>query len=202
VKEYKNLERNTIMEYRLMQSRSKLVPNPNFISFCAHYLFLSQQRIQESEAIALKHYLKKVGSLSEKRIKRLIIEQCSMSDESLNYVLQGILGQCLMNHQQGAEPIKIQYLQSFIYSNNEMGLKSLKNMKAIIPHIFEFSLNNNFIEAGYDEDGRLYTTFDIVDEIISTLASKGTKLMKLKLTKMNLKNENTIEEIIETLRCN
>jgi len=91
-KEYKDLERNAIMDYRLTQIRQQVVPQPNFITFSEHFLFLCQQRISKAEAEALGHYLKTTGVLVEKRIHRLIIEQCSMTDESLSEVLDGIIG--------------------------------------------------------------------------------------------------------------
>ena len=61
VKEYKDLERNAIMDYRLTQTRLEIVPQPNFITFSEHFLFLCQQRISEAEAEALGDYLKKTG---------------------------------------------------------------------------------------------------------------------------------------------
>ena len=112
-----------------------------------------------------------------------------MSDESLNKVLKGIIGQCLMNHD--GKSIKMQYLESFIYSNNELGLKSLHNIKLLILHIFEFCLNNIRLDGGY-LNGKHYSSSDVLEEIVRSIAMSATKLMKLKLTKMNLKSEGII----------
>ena len=85
----------------------------------------------------------------------------------------------------------MQYLQTFVYSNNEIGLKSLKSIKTLIPHIFEFGLNNVRINGGYI-GSRLYNSPDVLEELLSTMAKFATKLMKLKITKINLRNEEVI----------
>ena len=84
----------------------------------------------------------------------------------------------------------MQYLQQFIYSNNELGLKSLENIKLLIPNIFDLALNNIKLDAGY-LDNKLYGKTDIIEDILSVLASPNSsgKLFRLKLSKMNLKPE-------------
>ena len=61
----------------------------------------------------------------------------------------------------------MQYLQQFIYSNNELGLKSFKNLKILLPNIFDIGLNNVKLTAGYYE-GKLYGTSDVIEEILRT----------------------------------
>ena len=61
----------------------------------------------------------------------------------------------------------------------------------LIPNIFEFCLNNIRMGGGFHED-YLYGVSDVVEEIIKTLALTATKLMKLKLTNMYLKDEGII----------
>jgi len=87
--------------------------------------------------------------------------------------------------------IKMQYLQSIVYSNNELGLRSLNGLKALLPFLFELGLNNLHLEGG-SVNGRKYNSSDVLEEILYTLAMEGSKLMKLKLTKMNLRSEGTV----------
>ena len=77
----------------------------------------------------------------------------------------------------------------------------------LIPHIFEFALNNIRLEGGFLEDRekeqkRLFNTSDVLAEILRTIALKGSKLMKLKVTKMNLRSENVVQQLIETVQYN
>ena len=97
--------------------------------------------------------------------------------------------------------IKMQYLQSIVYSNNDMGLKSLNNFKRLIPHIFEISLNNVHLNGGYLGNER-YVGSDVVEEILDTCALEAHHLMKLKLTKINLKSEGIIKLLCDTLNQN
>lgn len=122
-----------------------------------------------------------------------------MTDESLNMVLEGIIGQSFFDNQKGT--IKMQHLQQLIYSNNELGVKSLKNIKTLIPNLFDLGFNNIKIEGGY-LDGRRYNSWELIEEILRTVAMEGTKLIRLKLTKMNLRSEGIIQQIIETLTYN
>ena len=41
VEEYNDLEKNTIMEYRLIQRKQQIVPSPKFISFSENFMFLA-----------------------------------------------------------------------------------------------------------------------------------------------------------------
>ena len=73
-----------------------------------------------------------------------------------------------------------------------MGLKSFHSIKALIPHISELSFNNIKMHGGYLE-GRLYNSPDVIEEILKCISNSATKLMKLKVTKMNLKYEGIIK---------
>ena len=77
----------------------------------------------------------------------------------------------------------------------------MTNIKALIPHLFELGLNNVHLNGGY-LDGVLYGCSDVVEEILRTTAADGNKLMKLKLTKMNLRHEGIIHQICETMIYN
>jgi hypothetical protein len=54
---------------------------PFFIQFEDNTLFLSQERINYVQGKAMKEYMQIVRSLKEKRIYRLVIDQCGMNDE-------------------------------------------------------------------------------------------------------------------------
>lgn len=56
-------------------------------------------------------------------------------------------------------------------------------------------------EGGYF-NGKLYDRADVIEEILKTTAFTGGKIMKLKLSKINLKHENIIKNIVETFESN
>ena len=61
--------------------------------------------------------------------------------------------------------------------------------------MFDIGLNNVKLTAGF-YDGKLYGTSDVIEEILRNLAFEGTRLIRLKLTKMNLRPEGIIHQII------
>ena len=113
-----------------------VVPNPGFLTFSKHILVLSQQRATEVQAEALRSYLCNTGALIDQRVYKLIIESCHMDDESFSIVLNGLFDQCVKEPNNGKK-VKMQHIQSLIYSNNEFGCKSLDQLKPLIPHMFE-----------------------------------------------------------------
>jgi hypothetical protein len=74
-------------------------------------------------------------------------------------------------------------------------------LKNFLPFIFELGLNNCHLEGGYLND-EYYLNSDILVEILYTIAMEGTKLMKLKLTNMNLRDDRIIYNICETIIYN
>ena len=91
-------------------------------------------------AAALKAYLSKTGYVARKRVEKLIIDACSVSDESFSLILEGLLEQCGMNILNNT--IKAQYIQSIIYSNNDFGIQSQEKLEKLLPNLFELKLNN------------------------------------------------------------
>lgn len=71
----------------------------------------------------------------------------------------------------------------------------MKNIKALIPHIFDLGLNNIKFNGGMF-DGKMLNSSDVVKEILRTVTQEGTKIIKLKLTKMNLRPEGIVDEIV------
>ena len=92
-------------------------------------------------------------------------------------------------------------MQSLIYSNNGFGIKSLENIKHVLPHIFELSLNNLHFGGGL-YDGKLLACSQILEELLRLAVQNCFKLMKLKLTKMNLRGTTLMENLCETLQYN
>ena len=45
-------------------------------------------------------------------------------------------------------------------------------------------------------DGKMLNSSDVVKEILRTVTQEGTKIIKLKLTKMNLRPEGIVDEIV------
>lgn len=101
------------MDYRIIQDHNHIVPIPNYVTFSQHVMLLSQQRISDVEAIALKQYLFNTKNITTKRVYKLVIETCHLKDEQLSQLLQGIILQC--QKQPGKKDaerlnIKMQYL--------------------------------------------------------------------------------------------
>ena len=71
----------------------------------------------------------------------------------------------------------------------------------MIPNIFQLAFNNLSSNRG-NLDGNIYNFSDVVEEILRKTAYKASKLMKLKLTKMNLRHEGITNLICETMGIN
>ena len=80
------------MEYREIKSENHDIPMPSYVSFNENIMYLVEKRVAEVEATALKQYLIRSGNVAQKRIRKLVIDQCSVSDESLSLILEGIYG--------------------------------------------------------------------------------------------------------------
>jgi len=62
-------------------------------------------------------------------------------------------------------------------------------------------LNNIKLGGGFFE-GKLYGVSDVLEEMFRTIAMEGSKLMKLKITKMNLRDEGVVQQLVETITYN
>ena len=76
-----------------------------------------------------------------------------------------------------------------------MGVKSLPNIKALLPYLNDLGLNNIKFNGGFIGD-KLYGASDVLEEIIYAAAVTGEHMLTFKLTKMNLKTEGIIKQII------
>ena len=123
---------------------------PSYIQFYPNLFLLSQQRISLQHAQALRKYLAGVKSIQDKLVYKLIIDACQMSDDVLQELLLGIYHQCELDSD---GQIKTQCLRTFIYSNNSLGLKSIKQLLLFIPHFFDLNLNNITFVGGIDDHG-------------------------------------------------
>ena len=53
--------------------------------------------INRVQAEALKGYMSKTGYVPSKRVEKLVIDACGVTDESFSKILTGIFGQCGIN---------------------------------------------------------------------------------------------------------
>lgn len=63
-----------------------------------------------------------------------------MKDYSFGAILDGIIAQSQVSLINGK--ILKQHLTSLVYSNSELGNRSLEKLKKLIPNLKEFSINN------------------------------------------------------------
>lgn len=74
-------------------------------------------------------------------------------------------------------------------------MKSLETLCFLLPKILELGLNN--LTFAYHAEMK---PCHMIQTILSKLAYRGSKLMKLKLTKINLNDHDTVDHIIETIK--
>ena len=103
-------------------------PLPTFAKFNQNCLFLSEFRISDNMAEALKSYLIFTKNDPSRIVKKLYIDDCGMRDHQFAEILKGISAQG-----------KIKQL---IYSNNEFGPESTERIIQLMPHLREFQLAN------------------------------------------------------------
>ena len=161
-------------------------------------MYLAEQKITLAEAVALRNYISKTGPFVNKRVYKLIIDSCGATDEAFGQILEGIYNQSLLDITTGK--VKMQYLHSLIYSNNEFGIKSLEMVEKIIPNLFELVLNN--VQLGGYMDRERIAFSNILEKLLRITAMNGNRLMKLKLTKMNLRYDGLIQSLCDTLKFN
>ena len=71
-------------------------------------------------------------------------------------------------------------------------------MVKLIPELFEFTLNNVQFISGID-NGTKFASLDMLARILRATAYRGRNLMKLKLSKMNLRNDQIVMLISKTI---
>ena len=62
-----------------------------FVFFQPRILFLNQARVSIQQANALHTYLTLIKDIPEKRVYRLVIDQCAMTDDVFAKVLDGVI---------------------------------------------------------------------------------------------------------------
>jgi len=77
----------------------------------------------------------------------------------------------------------------------------LPRLKPLIPKLVELVLNNVDLVGGWagEED---YAAQRVLEEILHTTAYVSTKLMKLKVSNMNLRGDRIVRNVCETLNYN
>ena len=75
-------------------------------------------------------------------------------------------------------------------------------MKKLIPNLFELTLNNVSLRGG-ELNGKTYTSSDILEDILHHTAYEAKrKLMKLKLSQINLQSEKMVKDLNDILLYN
>ena len=103
-------------------------PLPAFAKFNQNCLFLSEFRISDNMAEALKSYLEFTKGNPAREVKKLYIDDCGMRDHQFAEILRGIA-------KQGT-------IKQLIYSNNEFGPESTEMIIQLMPKLREFQLSN------------------------------------------------------------
>lgn len=68
----------------------KEVPLPNFAKLADNQLFLTEFRISDAQAIALRNYLDQTQEMPSRLVKALHIDDCGMTDFQFSQILQGV----------------------------------------------------------------------------------------------------------------
>ena len=127
-----------------------IVPQPNFVHCVKHILLRIEISIKQEEANALKVYLETTASIPDKRVYRLVLDTCGITDESFSTILAGIHSQSLCDI---VGRVRTQYLHTLIYSNNQLGPKTLEKLEPMMPNLYELTLNNLQFTGGTKESG-------------------------------------------------
>ena len=93
--------------------------------------------------------------------------------------------------------IRLQYLQSLIYCNNGIGIKTMMKLVKLVPNMTELAIDNAYFVGGKDEDGTYYSSQDLINEIVRS--TRGLRMMKLKISNHVLSTKTIFYNIFETL---
>lgn len=141
----------------------------------------------------IKNYLIDVRNFPNLRVREAVFDQCSMTDEVLAHILDGIIGQTQIDEETD-EPIFP--LFTFIYSNNQMGQRSLEKLPMIHGNLVDLKLNN---VKFWDSDGGFQVLGRFVDFFASPDHSRY--LMKLTLSNMDLNSNEIVQSLLELIEC-
>ena len=72
-------------------------------------------------------------------------------------------------------------------------------MVKLIPNLFDLVLNNVSFKTGINEKKLRLSPHDLLYKILYSAAYRGTKLMRLKISKINLSDEKLVFLITEAL---
>ena len=158
--------------------------------------YIAQDRITVTQAFALSKYITAIQDVPGKKIFRLILHECQLSDEAFSHILDGVLSQTAFASN-GA--VVTQYLQSLMYSHNSIGVKSMGRLIRLIPNMVELVLENINFVGGKDENGTYFSGLDILDRIV--LSTIGLRMMKLKISNNTISNQYLfLKHIKDTLK--
>jgi hypothetical protein len=112
-----------------------------------------------------------------------------MKDEVFAEILDGCFKQCQMM-KDGS--IEVQYLTTLVYTSNEFGPKSLAIMTKLLPGFVDFTFSTISEKGGF--------TRDIMCDIMKTISLKCKKLIKIKISNINLNHRDMVNGICTILK--
>ena len=119
------------------------VVNPRVINFWNRCQYLCNTNMEFKKANAFKQFLSLAKEFEPAQLREIVIDSCRMSDESLAEILAGTAAQVKYVLKPGDDkPQRRQFLYNIVYSNNQIGLKSLEQLKLVSTDIIEMRLNN------------------------------------------------------------
>ena len=181
---------NQIMLKYFERIRDNLeVPMPTFAHpmMSQNTLFLRELILTDNASSALKSFLEDTKDLSECWVKSIVIEGCKMSDEAFQNIIDGIEAQG-------------KHLTAFNCSNGSFSEAGLHQLTKVMPTLHDLTLcnlkNANGTAMGNiglpkpsNEDNKFYE------------ALQYSRLLKLKLSKLNLsQDDKVIEELCNYIR--
>lgn len=137
----------------------------------------------------MKEYMQIVRGLKEKRIYRLVIDQCGMLDEVFAQILEGCLKQCKLF--QGTGLPEIQYLTTLVYTGNKFGPLSLEVLTKLLPGMIDLTIGGISESGGFNRD--------LLGKLVKNIADQAPKLMKLKIANIFMNYNEIVDNLCAIL---
>ena len=176
-------------QYYKRCQENNIIVQPFFLTFDNNLLYICQDRVNITQALALNEYLENTRLVEDKRIFKLVIDQCLMKDEVFAEILDGCYKQCQFN-QKGE--IEVQYLTTIVYNQGEFGPHTLKILKKLTPNLIEISFNNISESGGFNSK--------VLLSAIETIAKEGKMLMKLRISNVFMNNQPIVDGLCEIIK--
>ena len=113
------------------------VPKPQFANILKNVLYVSEERITDGMAESLKVFVQNVDKDKNPSnvVRKLCLSDNGLTDEAFAKILEGFV---IQNKQASRNTMQ---LHSLVYSNNELGAKSLEQISLLAEDIYEIALD-------------------------------------------------------------